>query len=301
MTYSHGNPGYQPAPPPGGYGSPNPSFAKPGDSASRLPQYLQVGVVTLGLLSYLASFGPMLSAGSGGQGAAGGRAGFVVPLAVVAALLAAVGLLPKAKNYTPIVAVLAGLAALSAIKMTLTRGDAGWALWLVLALVVVQAALAVGVLLLDAGVITAPAPRPKYDPYTPYGLPPGGGYYGRPVGPGGPGGPGGHPGRGHQQGPQQPGYPSYGGYPAGPVTGGFSVPPAPSTGGYGAGSQPSEPQGPPTPPTGFPSFSPPPSGVAATGTSQGSTSSGQGQQPQSGQSSPGSSASPAAPPDPAQP
>jgi len=98
---------------------------------------------------------------------------------------------------------------------------------------VVQAIVAVAVLLFDAGVITAPAPRPRYEQpqYGQYGVP--GPYYGQPHQPGPP----------HQQGPQlqqqRPGYPPPygGGYPGGPSAGGFP-----------AGQQ----GGPPTPPSGFP-------------------------------------------------
>jgi hypothetical protein len=237
--------------------------------------YLQVAVVVLGLATYLASFGPMLTASDSGLAGLPGHVGLAVPLAVLAALLAAVGLLPKAKSYAAPVAVVAVLGALLATARTVTKGDMysiGWALWLVLVCTIVQAIVAVGVLLLNAGVVTAPAPKPKYDPYAQYGLPPGGGYYGQPTG---------HQALAHQHGPQQSGYPSYGGYPSGPSTGGFGAPPAPSTGGFGTGPQRTQQQGSPTPPTGFPSFGPPPAGGSATG--------GQGQQPQGdqGQQPPG--------------
>jgi hypothetical protein len=270
MTYSPGTPGtpgYQPAPPPGAYAAANPSFAKPADSASKLPLYLQIAVAVLGLATYLASFGPMLTVSDSELGGFTGDVGLAVPLAVFAALLAAVGLLPKAKSYAAIVCVVAVLGALLAIARTITKDDifsVGWGLWLVLAFNVVQAIIAVGVLLLDSGVVTAPVPRPKYDPYAQYGLPLGTGYYGH--------------------GPQQPGYPSYAGYPPGPPTGGFGSVSAPPTGGFGTGPQHTPQPGPPTPPTGFPSFSPPPAGgSAAGGQSQGSVNSAQGEQPQGGQ------------------
>ena len=96
-----------------------------------------------------------------------------------------------------------------------------------------QAAVAVVVLLFDAGIITPPVPRPKYDQHQQqYGQYSGGGYYGQQHG-GQHGGP-------QQQGPQQqglqqrPGYPTpYGGYSgSGQTTGGFpaqSGPPTPPT------------------------------------------------------------------------
>ncbi|MCU6525481.1 DUF5336 domain-containing protein, partial [Klebsiella quasipneumoniae] len=45
----------------------------------------------------------------------------------------------------------------------------GWALWVVLAFIVFQAVAAVLALLVETGAITAPAPRPKFDPYGQYG------------------------------------------------------------------------------------------------------------------------------------
>jgi len=162
-----------------------------------------------------------------------------VALALLAGLLAGASLLPKAKNYAAVVAVVATVGALLVIEDTVGATGRGWALWAVLAGAVIESALAATALLLDAGVITPPAPRPKYDQYGHYGQY---GYYGQ------------------QQGPyQQSGYGTqYGGYPSGPTTGGFSAQPGP---------HPSQQHGSPTPPTGFPSFSPPPpsSGSGAPG------------------------------------
>jgi hypothetical protein len=186
-------------------------------------------------------------------------------------------LLPKAKNYVGIVAVTAVLGALLAITETVNTpaGFAlGWAMWPLVGCSVVQALVAVAALLLDSGVITAPAPRLKYDPYAQYGQygqyaqygqqqP----YYGQqgvqqPVAP-----------QSHSpQHSQQPsGYGSqYGGYPSSQAPTQASVP-TPSSGGFGA--QPghqvgAHQQGPSTPPTGFPSFSPPPSAGASGAESQ---------------------------------
>jgi hypothetical protein len=232
-----------------------------------LPLYLQVAVAVLGLATYLASFGPTLTVSDSELGGFTGDIGLAVPLAMLAALLAAVGLLPTAKNYAALVGVIAVLGALLVIARAITKDDmfvVGWGLWLVLIFNVVQAIVAVSMLLLDAGVLTAPVAKPKYDPYAQYGLAPGTGYYG--------------------QGPQQSGYPSYGGYPSGPLTGGFGSTSAPPSGAFGTGPQQSQQHGSPTPPTGFPSLGTPPSGgSAAGGTGQGSAFSGQGEQPQGGQ------------------
>ena len=262
MTYPPTNPGYPPAQSPGPYGQGAPAFGSAEAGPSRLPVYLTAAVVVLGLAAYLASFGPVftVSAELGPFGSAeltGSGGGFPVIAALIAALLAAVSVLPKAGNYPAVVAVVSVLALLLVIAQVVTKpaGFAiGWALWLVLAFTLLQAVAAVAALLFESGVITPPAPRPRYESYGQYGPPPG--YYGQP----GPQGP-----------PQRPGYPPQygGGYSSGPGAGGFTDP----------GPQ----SGPPTPPTGFPSFSPPPSV-------------GSGQQPGSGQPGQQSQAPSTAPP-----
>lgn len=237
MTYSPGGPGaYQPPQQPS-YGAPSTgSFAKPAPAdpgESRLPFYLKVTTVVLGLLAYvvwLIGVDPSL---------------WLVLLPLVASLVGVVGLLPKGKDVSAPVAVLSTVGLLVIVQQAINNsGDyaAGWALWTLLALAVLQAAAAGLSLLYSTGVLTPPVPQPKqpeYPQYGGYGAP--GGYYG------------------HQQGgptEQRPGYPSqYGGY---------SVPAAPPSGapygGPGAPGQqpPSGPHSTPTPPTGFPSFSPPP-------------------------------------------
>jgi Family of unknown function (DUF5336) len=244
MTYPPTNPGYPPSQPPGSYGAAGHSFAPAEAGPSKLPFYLTVAVVVLGLAAYLASFGPLFTVSAeigpfGGAELTGSGGGYPVIAALIAALLAAVSLLPKAKNYNAVVAAVAVLAVLLVIAQVVSKPTGftiGWALWLVLAFALLEAIAAVAVLLLDSGVIAAPAPRPRYEQYGQYGPPPGG-YYGQ-AGPQGPP---------PQAPPQRPGYPSQygGGYSSGPSTGGF--------GALGPES------GPPTPPTGFPSFSPPPS------------------------------------------
>ena len=269
MTYSPGSPGYPPAQPGGSYPGATPSFAKDDSGESNLPLYLNIAVVVLGLAVYLLNFGPTFTLGADlGPGAGGraGDAGTAVLVALLAALLAGLSLLPKAKSYAGVVGVIASLGALLAISETINTpaGFAiGWAMWPLVACSVFQAIAAVVVILLDAGVITAPAPRPKYDPYAQYGqygqygygaAQPPGGYYGQ-------------PGAQQHAGPQshnsQSPYGSqYGGYQPSQAPTQSAVPPNPSTGGFNAqpssGAQPAAQQGPSTPPTGFPSFSPPP-------------------------------------------
>ncbi|MGO9650983.1 DUF5336 domain-containing protein [Mycobacterium sp.] len=289
MTYSPGSPGYPPAQSPGGYGaSSTPSFTKSDDGESNLKVYLAIGVLVLGLASYLLSYGPMITRilPNGDELVESGST-LPIDLGLLAALLAGVSVLPKAKNYAAVVAAVAVLGALLLVEDTIGASGRGWALWFALGCGVVQAVLAVTALLLDAGVITPPAPRPKYDQY--YGQY--GGYYGQqsPY---------------QQQSPQQSGYGAqYGGYPSGPSTGGFSAVgpqsgpiPAPQS-----GPQHGQQQGSPTPPTGFPSFSPPPSSGSGgpgqgnsanhAGSGQGQHSYGQGQQPQAPSSPSGPSQS----------
>jgi Family of unknown function (DUF5336) len=295
MTYSPGSPGYPPAQSPGSYGASSaPSFTKSDAGESNLKLYLTVAVGLLGLLTYVASFFPMITRTlPNGDELVESGSSLPVDLALLAGLLAGVSLLPKAKNYAAVVAAVAGLSALLLIEDTLGASGRGWGLYFALICAVVEAILAVIALLLDAGVITAPAPRPKYDQYGHYGQY--GGYYGQhaPY---------------QQQSPQQSGYGAqYGGYPSGPSTGGFGAvgPQTATIQAPQSGPQPSSPheqqQGSPTPPTGFPSFSPPPSAGSGTpgqgnsanhgGSGQGQHSYGQGQQPQAPSSPSGPSQS----------
>ena len=264
MTYSPGSPGSS-GYPPGSYGAQSPSFAptpaaEPGPS--KLPFYLNIAVVVLGLGAYIAAFGTVFKA-SAELGPfnleATSSGGILLTLAaVLASLLAAIGLLPKSKGYTTVVAILAVLGVLAVVEQIVNKPQSvsiGWALWLVLVLVLLQAIAAVLVLLYDTGVLTPPAPKPRYEPrYGQYGGQYGqqyggpGGYY-NPAQPlSGPAGPQGGP----QPGARPPYPPQYAGrYQQGPSPAGYGGP-GPQN---GPGDDPS---GPPTPPTGFPSFSPPP-------------------------------------------
>ncbi len=211
--------------------------------------YLTIAVAVLGLGVYLSSFGPLFTSG----------ADFFTPMlldlgvvaAIAAALVAGVSLVPKQKPLPAVLVVLSVLAFLLVIAIALTAPEGvsiDWGLYLIIAFTMFQAIVAVAVLLFDADVITAPAPRqPRYDQqYGQYGGP-SGQYYGQPQH-------GGPPPQ--QQGlSQRPGYPSqYGGYQGG----------GPSTGGYAGGHQ----SGPPTPPTGFPAYGQPPASSAPTTESQ---------------------------------
>ncbi len=173
MTYSSGGPGYPGAQPPGGY-APTTQLPKVDDGPSKLPLYLLAGVAILGLAAYLLSFGPAWKSTD--------ASGSVVPILGIvamlfAALFAVTALLPKQGNYTPVVTATSVVGFLLIIWDLIKGGQAaGWALIVIVVLSALQTVVAIAALLLDAGVITPPAPRPRYDPYQPYG----GGYYAQP-------------------------------------------------------------------------------------------------------------------------
>ena len=62
MSYPPTNPGYPAPQQSGGYGGPaGPPYPAPAAGPTKTPVYLTAGVVLLGLVAYLASFGPLLS------------------------------------------------------------------------------------------------------------------------------------------------------------------------------------------------------------------------------------------------
>ncbi|MCF6388290.1 DUF5336 domain-containing protein [Mycobacterium sp. MBM] len=248
MTYPPGNPGYPPAQQGNQY-APSQQYGEPAEvGPSKLPVYLTAAVAAFGLATYAFNFGPLLTISNSDFpqfGSASGSTpglGLAVAASVLAALLAGVGLMPKQKARTGLVAVVATLSFLLVLAEVINAPaglSIGWGLYLIIAATLLQTGAAIAALLFDAGVLTPPAPKPRYEqqPYGHYGAP----YYGQP----------GQPGQqqygapAHQQ--QRPGYPSQYGYQGAPNTGGFQSTPA------AAGSH----NGPPTPPTGFPAFGQP--------------------------------------------
>lgn len=255
MTYPPSSSGYPPAQQPTTqFSAPTQQFGKvdqpsaqaPAPAAAgpnKLPFVLLAAVAVLGLLVYLFSFGPQFQIESTDfpqLGSATGTSlglGLAVVASLLSALIAAVSLLPRQKAPVGIiaaVAVLAFLLIVAEIIQTPEGVSLGWALYVVVVLTFLQAALSVGALLLDAGIISAPTPKPKYEQpqYGQYGGP--NQYYGQHAP---------HQGGAQQQRPPYPG--QYGGG----YSGGSS-----SGGGYSAIGQQS---GPPTPPTGFPTYGQP--------------------------------------------
>jgi hypothetical protein len=277
MSYPSGGPGYpgsQPQPPSGGY---TPVAQPPNADAgpSKLPAYVLIAVAVLGLAAYLLSYGPLVDSDSASSSAAGG---WIITFAIIpmifSALFAAVALLPKQGKYMGTVVATAVVGFLLVIWDLIKGAEgAGWALIVIVVVSALQTIAAIYALLLDAGVMSPPAPRPKYDQYqAPYG-----GGYGMQQGGGqfAPSGPYGAPHAMQQpgaQGPQsygkpQSGYQPQGGVPSGPSTGGFAQPPHAAQ--PPQSQQPQQPQqsqhpsGPPTPPTGYPTYSAPPASSTA--------------------------------------
>jgi Family of unknown function (DUF5336) len=244
MTYSSGGPGRPGAQQSGAYAQTT-QFTKVDEGPSKLPGYLLAGVPILGLAIYLLSFGPVWKSGGPGSG----MTSLGIIAALFASLFAVIALLPKQGNYTPVVTATAVVGFLLMIWDLIKGADAaGWALIVIVVLSALQTVVVIAALLLEAGVISPPAPRPKYDPYPPYG----GGYYGQPQYTSPPSGPHGPPTPGpHAFGPPQ-GVPHYGGYPGSAPGGGYPPPP--------------QPVGPPTPPTGFPAYAPPRNAAAGAET-----------------------------------
>jgi len=248
MSYPPGSPGYPSASQQSPQYAGAQQFHSPQEPVpagpSKLPFYLSIAVVVLGLAAYLSTF----FNDSGGPG-------YAIMAALVAALLAGVALLPKQKDSTAIVTVLAVLGFLLVLAGVISaKGEpVGWANYLILAFTLLQAIAAVWALLLDAGIVTAPVPKPKYEQpqqYNPYGGGPAP-YYGQQPLQQAP-----HQPQQQPQQSQRPNYPpQYSGYPAGQATAAFNT---------GNGPAPQQQSGPPTPPTGFPAYGQPQSAGPAT-------------------------------------
>ena len=152
MTYPPGSPGYPPAQQPTTqFAAPTQQFGKVPDAGpaaaegpSKLPVYLTAAAAALGLALYLSSFGPLFTAG--GDFFTPTLLDLGVVAALLAALIAGVGLLPKQKATPALVAVLSVLGFLLVILIVLTVPDGvtiDWGLYLIIAFSVLQAIVAV--------------------------------------------------------------------------------------------------------------------------------------------------------------
>ena len=164
---------------------------------------------------------------------------------LLAGLFAAVAMLPKQRNNTAVVAAVSVLGVPADAHRTCSRSrktsTIGWAFWLILVFALLQTGAAIAALLFDSGIVTPPAPKPKYDQqqqFGQYGAP--GGYYGGP-----------------SSTPVSSSFRSSGRV-ATPRSTAAATPVSPPP----AASRPHGPQGgsqsgPPTPPTGFPTYGQP--------------------------------------------
>jgi Family of unknown function (DUF5336) len=184
MSYStpggYGGPPQGPSTP--GYGPQTPDYgAAPEPSQGKgLPFYLNVGVVALGVLSFFLGFTPYISgatASFGGQSFSVNTAtnffmtnGLVsTSLLLVAALVAALGMLPKQDIHEGIVSSLSVVGFVSLLFQMInlpSEAKLGFGLIIVLVTSFLQAGLAIGALLFSSGIIKPPAPKqPQYGYY----------------------------------------------------------------------------------------------------------------------------------------
>ena len=184
MTYPPGGSGYPGQQPTQQFSAPTQQFKveqssqaqAPAQAAaagpSKLPFYLLIAVAVLGLAVYLFSFGALFTISDTDfpqLGSASGTSlglGLAVIASLFAGLLAGASLLPKQEIPIGVISAVAVLGFLLVIAEIISKPEGvaiGWALYVVLVLSLLQAAVAIGALLLDAGIISAPVPKPKYE------------------------------------------------------------------------------------------------------------------------------------------
>jgi len=178
MTYWTGSGRYQAPPPnpdPQAYGPQPPTYNNPpslsGDT--RLSSLLTVGVIILGVLSFGLGAMPYAQASVTGQLPATNSENFFdntglgvgligLALLLAAALVAAFGMLPRQPGTAAVVAGLsvAGFVSLVSLLLGLDAVEAGVGLILALVSSVLQAALAVGSVLLSSGIVMSASSAP---------------------------------------------------------------------------------------------------------------------------------------------
>ena len=203
--------------PTGGPGYGAPAQQPPTASGKDLPFFLTAGVAGLGVLNFLLGFLPVSGFGDISANFFESTLFPIVSLLLFAGVLAGLSLLPK-QDWKGVAAAASVVAFITLLFVALAvDGDKKSGIWIVLFLGFVQAAVAVAVVLFDAGIIKPPAPRPAQQfqggygqqgqqgygqqGYAPQGYAPGqqfgqqppqqsfGSGYGGPQGPGGPSGP----------------------------------------------------------------------------------------------------------------
>jgi hypothetical protein len=154
VVYSPGVRDYQRA-----YTTPS---ARPGSAVdeNRLPRNLFIAVAVLGLATYGLSFGPVL------DGA--GATSWSVRFAALAGLSAGLGLTAKAQPLALVTAVLAAMGFLDALSSQLLDSNPGWALTVIVVLNAVQAVIAVAALVLGRKADATNPNAAGYEAYVEY-------------------------------------------------------------------------------------------------------------------------------------
>ncbi|MFE3444274.1 DUF5336 domain-containing protein [Nocardia sp. NPDC059180] len=172
MSYPTGGSGYNaPAPTPSASANPAPAGAgtESGADAKGLPFFLTIGVAALGVISFLLGFLPFMGPDIEGLGSdADSQNAFVsgvtglLALALLGGVFAGLSLLPK-QNWTGAAAAASVTAFIGVLFQSFSfpeMAKAEFGVWVLLFFVFVQAAIAVAVLLFEAGIIKLPEPRP---------------------------------------------------------------------------------------------------------------------------------------------
>ncbi|BDU08583.1 DUF5336 domain-containing protein [Nocardia cyriacigeorgica] len=173
MSYPTGGSGYN-APAPTPSASPNPGQSpagagtESGAAAKGLPFFLTIGVAALGVITFLLGFLPFMGPDGDFRGEADSLNAFVsgntalLALALLGGALAGLSLLPK-QNWTGVAAAVSVTAFLGVLFQSFSFPEgtkAEFGVWVLLFFVFVQAAIAVAVVLFEAGIIKLPEPRP---------------------------------------------------------------------------------------------------------------------------------------------
>jgi hypothetical protein len=162
MTYPDGMPDQYPPQAAEAYGTYWPQSSSPG--AQRVPPENRFAwlVLLFGLATYLVSFAPMPP----------GDSGWGVRFSALAAVVAALGLLPRQRAHTRLIAALAVMGFLEALSRCISAvggQHVGWATIVIVVLNALQAVAAIAALLAQLRAVGAPArastPYPTYGYY----------------------------------------------------------------------------------------------------------------------------------------
>lgn len=162
MSYPYGSPNQYPTPSPAAYRAHWPQFTNATNQRGSQPNPLIWIVLVLGLATYLAGYAAASQPGG---------TGWSVRFSTLAAVVAALGLLPRQDAHTKVVVTLAVMGLLEALSQLFVGGrNPGWATIVVAVLNALQALTAIATLLTQ---LRAPAtdnrgPTAAYDAYAHY-------------------------------------------------------------------------------------------------------------------------------------